>query len=98
MVRIVDGSDGSGDYGNAVDQNVPREIYNRLQEVVVHPLGTKREDGLNPIKKFIEDMDKMTAFTTVSAATVEVDKFFGSLGLTMRYPHPDNLFNGELNA
>ncbi len=28
----------------------------------------------------------------------QVDDFFGKLGVSLRYPHPDNTYNGELNG
>ena len=97
-MRISDSNSQSDNnvFGSSGYVSVPREIYNRLQTVSMFPLGSRPEDLKFPIKAFIDAMEKIQDHTNTNTLAAEVDSFFGLLGITEYYPHPDNTYKGEL--
>ena len=101
--RITDGGvtfSANGFNSDAVT-NIDRAIYNRLQTVQVTPLGSHPRDSKPPISDFIARMEIIHGSATSATATTldrKVDDFFGSLGKTQYYPHPDNTYKGVLNV
>lgn len=99
MISIIDSGSsysnlGFGSVGNTI---IDRAIYLRLQRVKYSPLSTEANDSIHPISTYIEAMEKFYEEPpTNTAVEQKVDEFFGSLGVTQYYPHPDNFYKGEL--
>lgn len=98
MIRIIDSGATFGDvgFGDTTLTTVDRAIYNRLETVQVIPLGYGSKDNIPPISTYIAAMEKIELGTNTDGAATLVDNFFGSLGATQYYPHPDNIYKGEL--
>jgi mRNA degradation ribonuclease J1/J2 len=100
MISIIDvGSSGnSNTFGSINNLQIDRDIYRRLQKVKAILIGYASEDSNTSITYFIEEMEKIQLGNKSNAIAVEVDNFFGSLGITQYYPHMDNTYTGELNG
>ena len=100
MIRIVDvaSSGNAKTFGNSANLLIDRDIYRRLQEVQVVPIGSAPEDTNNSLTYFFEEMQEIQDGTLTNASAVSVDEFFGSLGMTQYYPHQDNTYTGDLNG
>ena len=102
MIRIID--DGTSYCSESFDENgfttVDRKIYLRLQMTPLHPLGSLTSDSQPPIKNFIEAMESYYAEPATNTNVIDnVDDFYGSLGVSLRYPIPsDNTYYGEING
>ena len=98
MIRIIDSGSTFGDvgFGDTTITTIDRTIYNRLQTVQVIPLGYGSKDNVPPISTYIASMENIQAGTDNIEVDHLVDNFFGSLGVTQYYPHPDNTYKGEL--
>jgi hypothetical protein len=94
MIRIIDNGSSHGDvgFGDIGLTTIDRAIYNRLQTAQIIPLGTGPKDNIPPISTFIASMENIQAGSNFSDVDKIVDEFFGSLGVTQYYPHPDNTF------
>lgn len=97
-VRITDGgvTFSVNGFNDTTITNIDRAIYNRLQMVEVVPLGSHPKDSIPPISTYIARMEIINDSTSASAVDLVVDDFFGSLGKTQYYPHPDNKYKGAL--
>ena len=100
MIRIVDcgASGNSKTFGTKYDLLIDRDIYRRLQKAVAVPIGLAPEDTNNSLTYFFEEMNKISIGNKSNLSAVKADEFFGSLGLTQYYPHPDNTYTGDLNG
>lgn len=100
-VRITDGgvTFSVNGFNDTTITNIDRAIYNRLQMAEVVPLGSHSKDLIPPISTYIARMEIINGSATSASATAVdllADDFFGSLGKTQYYPHPDNKYKGEL--
>ena len=100
MIRIVDvaSSGNAKTFGTLTNLLIDRDIYRRLQKVVVVPIGLASEDANSSLVYFFKEMEKINDCVLTNASAVSVDEFFGSLGLTQYYPHQDNTYIGDLNG
>ena len=100
MIRIVDvaASGNAKTFGTQGNLLIDRDIYRRLQIAIVVPIGLAPEDTNNSLTYFFEEMNKISTGNKSNLSAVKVDEFFGSLGLTQYYPHPDNTYKGDLNG
>ena len=102
MIRITD--DGTSynfkDFNGNMFTTVDRKIYLRLQMIPLHPLGSLKSDSQSPIKNFIEAMESYYAEPNTNTPIIDnVDDFYGSLGVSLRYPIPsDSMYDGEING
>ena len=98
MIRIVDvaASGNAKTFGTPDNLLIDRDIYRRLQKAVVSPIGSASEDTNSSLVHFFEEMQKISDGILTNSSALSVDEFFGSLGLTQYYPHPDNTYKGEL--
>jgi len=98
VVNTLSGSNTSFNHHSlsSVTDSIDREIYNRLQLVKLAPLGSLPKDNVSPIKDYIDEMEKIQSGTQTNQAAIRVDTFVGSLGVSQYYPHPDNIFKGDL--
>lgn len=98
VVNTLSGANTSFDHHSltALTDSIDREIYNRLQLVPLAPLGSLPKDKVAPIKDYIDQMEKIQADTQTNQAAIRIDTFVGSLGVSQYYPHPDNIFKGDL--
>ena len=99
MIKIIDSGASRNDYGFGTKgvTTIDRAIYNRLQSVSMVPLGTDSKDNVPPISTFIRRMEELNNNGSTTDADIAVDDFFGSLGVTQYYPHPDNTYKGVLS-
>ena len=100
MIRIVDvaSSGNAKTFGTPENLLIDRDIYRRLQKAVAIPIGLAPEDTNSSLTYFFEEMTKISIGNKSNLSAVKVDEFFGSLGLTQYYPHPDNTYTGDLNG
>ena len=100
MIRIVDcaSSGNPKTFGTPSNLLVDRDIYRRLQKVLAVYIGSAPEDSNNSLTYFFEEMQKIQDGITTNTSAVSIDDFFGSLGVTQYYPHPDNTYTGDLNG
>jgi hypothetical protein len=98
MIRIIDSGSmyGNTGFGDTTITIIDRAIYNRLQTAQIIPLGTGPKDNVPPISTFIASMENIQADSNFSDVDKIVDEFFGSLGVSRYYPHPDNTFTEEI--
>ena len=98
MIKIIDSGASRNDYGFGSEgvTTIDRAIYNRLQSISMIPLGTDSKDNVPPISTFIARMEEFYDDGEPTAVDNVVNDFFGSLGVTQYYPHPDNMYKGEL--
>lgn len=101
MIRITD--EGSsytfGGFNGNPFTSIDRKMYLRLQMIPMSPLGSLPSDALPPVKDFIDAMETYYSTPQTNTEVIDqVDDFFGKLGVSLRYPHPDNTYNGELNG
>jgi hypothetical protein len=90
MISIVD---SSSEQQCDFDKNIDRAIYTRLQSVSLFPLGSLYKDNTPPISTYIEMSEQVKLGLITST---EADIFLGTLGVTMIYPHRDNIYTGVL--
>ena len=98
MIRITDSGATFGDqgFGDTTLTTIDRAIYNRLETVQVIPLGYGSKDNIPPISTYIANMENIQDGIDDTDVAHIVDDFFSSLGVTQYYPHPDNIYKGEL--
>ena len=97
MIRIVDRNQGNNsDFGTGTYTLLDRDVYRRIS-LVGHSqilLGSKPEDSANPLKYFLDEMEKIDGGDSSNSKAVEIDVFLGSLGVSQEYPHKDReVFN-----
>jgi hypothetical protein len=90
MISIVD---SSSEQQCDFNKNIDRAIYTRLQSAPLFPLGSLKQDSIPPISTYISMSEQIQSKQITST---EADYFLGTLGVTMIYPHRDNIFTGVL--
>ena len=97
-MRITDAGSSLGDktFGEIDNPTIPREVYNRLQTVVMFPIGSKPEDSKLPLSAYFNAMNNIQDGNLTYQEANNCDAFVGSLGVDFYYPHPDNTYKGGL--